>query len=415
MGDPSSPARVGQESKLAPDVVQPSAVRTLSLATPEQPGKALVGQQSTPKASFYQRLLPTSAPATVVHVPFTSRQSQQFLSTAIFAGFASNYFYLADQHLTQSEPAYCGLATLCLILNAAAVDPQRNWKGIWRWFDQEMLDCCRPLASVKEVGITMDEFACLARCNTLQADVKRDSSLEVFRQDVKASTSSQGELFLAASYSRKTLGQTGDGHFSPIAAYTGEADDMILVLDVARFKYGSYWIPLEAMWKAMDTIDAASGQKRGYCLLSKTSLTTDDPQQVSVVRTTLNKLSVKALFESAILQRKPTLEDLRQSDELARFSTLIELISIDSIGEEDVATRAQLQARQQDLLGYASLADLFVGALHAYLVEQGRATQAPTDPSYSTPELAAAVGSIKSQIAALHMACCQEEALSRPC
>lgn len=40
---------------------------------------------------------------------------------------------------------------------------------------------------------------------------------------------------MALGYSRRTLGQTGDGHFSPVAAYAAESD-MTLVLDVARFK-----------------------------------------------------------------------------------------------------------------------------------------------------------------------------------
>jgi len=171
----------------------------------------------------------------------------------------------------QSEPTSCGLATICLILNAAAIDPQRPWKSIWRWYDEEMLDGCLPLASVKEAGMTMDEFGCLARCNMLQAEVIRGSTLEEFRRDVMESTNSHGEKFLAACYSRSALGQVGDGHFSPIAAYTGKADELVLVLDVARYKYGSYWIPLEAMWNALNTIDEVSGQMRGYCLLSKTT------------------------------------------------------------------------------------------------------------------------------------------------
>src|SRR2546423_10009577 len=230
-----------------------------------------------PKSSFYRRQLPTGPRALVNHIPFTSIESQSHLSSSILSGYASNYFFLADQHLTQSEPAFCGLATLCLILNAAAVDPQRQWKGSWRWYDQDMLDCCRSLESVKKFGITLDEFACLAQCNTLHAEIVRESTLEEFRHDVKQSTSSPGTKFLAVSYSRKALEQTGDGHFSPIAAYSGEERDLILVLDVARFKYGSYWIPLEAMWGALNTVDGASGKMRGYCRLEKTGMTTDDP------------------------------------------------------------------------------------------------------------------------------------------
>jgi glutathione gamma-glutamylcysteinyltransferase len=327
------------------------------------------------------------------------------LASAISYGFASNYFFLADQHLTQSEPAFCGLATLCLILNAAAIDPQRPWKGVWRWFDQEMLDCCRPLESVKEVGITLDEFACLARCNTLHAIVIRNSSLEKFRWAVRQSTSSQGATFLAASYGRKALGQTGEGHFSPIAAYTGEAHDMILVLDVARFKYGSYWIALEAMWKAINTIDPTTGQIRGYCMLSKTATTTDDPQFISLVRTKLDNLSVRALFQCAVIQQSPTLPDLQKSKELKCFAGLVELIPVDSLNLDNLQ-RAQLLARRYALLKQMSLEDLFYVSLHSCLVDLGLSKGEPNAVCAEDMEVTAAQTFIKSQLTALHAACC---------
>jgi hypothetical protein len=43
--------------------------------------------------------------------------------------------------------------------------------------------------------------------------------------------------------SRPSLGQTGAGHFSPIAAWH-DASDMALVLDTARFKYPPFWAPI---------------------------------------------------------------------------------------------------------------------------------------------------------------------------
>lgn len=110
-----------------------------------------------------------------------------------------------------------------------------------------MLSCCRPLDAVAEVGITLNEFACLARCNGLTATVtspRLDSAAKAegiakFRRDLKLAAT--GKSTMALSYSRKTLGQTGDGHFSCVGAYS-EKDDAILILDVARFKYPSYWI-----------------------------------------------------------------------------------------------------------------------------------------------------------------------------
>jgi Phytochelatin synthase len=272
-----------------------------------------------------------------------------------------------------------------------------------------MLDCCRSLESVKKVGITLDEFACLAQCNTLHAEIVRESTLEEFRHDVKKSTSSQGTIFLAVAYSRKVLEQTGDGHFSPLAAYSGEENDLVLVLDVARFKYGSYWIPLEAMWRAMNTVDGASGKMRGYCRLGKTGLTTDDPESISVVKSLMDKGSFKALLATKCLQQSPTLRDLQRCEELQDYARLIELIPVESIGQGNGSSQTVVKARQDALLEQISLMDLFFLALLEYLVDTGYSQMEPMGEISGSKEVMAAINSLKTQFAALHQTCCQEK------
>lgn len=39
------------------------------------------------------------------------------------------FYRLVSNFQTQSEPAYCGLASLSMVLNALAIDPGRKWKG----------------------------------------------------------------------------------------------------------------------------------------------------------------------------------------------------------------------------------------------------------------------------------------------
>ena len=51
------------------------------------------------------------------------------------------------------------------------------------------------------------------------------------------------------NFSRPILGQTGSGHFSPIAAWH-PASDMALVLDTARFKYPAFWAPIGKVLEA---------------------------------------------------------------------------------------------------------------------------------------------------------------------
>jgi glutathione gamma-glutamylcysteinyltransferase len=106
-------------------------------------------------------------------VAFASVAGQRLLREALAGNGGAVFYKLIEQFTTQSEPSYCGLGTLVVILNAMAVDPGRQWKGPWRWFSEELLDCCEPLESIAVRGITIDRFACLAACNGATAVVHR--------------------------------------------------------------------------------------------------------------------------------------------------------------------------------------------------------------------------------------------------
>ncbi|CAG8433925.1 2548_t:CDS:1 [Diversispora eburnea] len=131
------------------------------------------------------------------------------------------------------DPAYCGLSSLSIVLNALQVKGAPVWKGPWRWWSDELLNCCSPIEEVKKNGTTFSQFACLAKCHC-DVVVKRADHVtkEEFIEDLKKVCSSS-DIFMVISFSRKTLQQTGDGHYSPIGAYNYEKN-MALVLDVAR-------------------------------------------------------------------------------------------------------------------------------------------------------------------------------------
>ncbi len=80
-----------------------------------------------------------------------------------------------------------------------------------------MLDCCRPLEEVKQNGVTLPEFVCLAKCNRLKADMFRadKTTKEEFIKSIKEA-STCGHKYLVVSYHRGSLNQTGTGHFSPV-------------------------------------------------------------------------------------------------------------------------------------------------------------------------------------------------------
>lgn len=74
-------------------------------------------------SSFHRRPLPADA------IPFSSPRGRELFAEALAGGGLEGYFPLAEQFHTQDEPAYCGLGSLTVALNALAIDPGRNWKG----------------------------------------------------------------------------------------------------------------------------------------------------------------------------------------------------------------------------------------------------------------------------------------------
>lgn len=233
------------------------------------------------ESTWYRRLLPQEC------IAFSSPEGKKLFREAINSqdNYMQIYFPLAEQFITQAEPAFCGLATLAMCLNALQIDPGRLWKGPWRWYSEELFDCCTSLAVAKEKGISLSEFICLARCNgVLTEDVRANSSLSLdqFRSIVKRCCATSSEI-VVLNYSRKVLGQTGDGHFSPIGGYHAESD-MVLLMDVARFKYPPHWVKLSLVFEAMQRLDESIGLPRGLVILKENAHATGPTQVKSTIR-----------------------------------------------------------------------------------------------------------------------------------
>jgi glutathione gamma-glutamylcysteinyltransferase len=228
-----------------------------------------------------------------------------------------------------------------MILNALNVDPRKPWKqgAPWRWYSEEMLNCCIDLETIKKTGITFSTFVCLAKCQGLCADgyYASQSSLEEFQRiveysccgggasggnassataaaagsgstprlgDGNGSNSSrcqecntllqepeqhQPKMYLAVSYNRQVLQQTGTGHFSPIAAYD-KVSNHVLILDTARFKYTPHWVPLDMLFQAMLSVDPQTNKSRGFIALSF------EPDERICSAGSLSSLTVSCLY-----------------------------------------------------------------------------------------------------------------------
>jgi len=230
-------------------------------------------------------------------ISFSSAEGRELFRSSLAEGNMEGYFPLAEQFSTQAHPSFCGVGSLSMALNALLLDPGRPWQGsAWRWFDESMLDCCEPLEVVKMKGITLPKVGCLARCNNADVSLNyaSETSIETFRRDVISACTMQETIsandcdactmqeisvddavrhihvVMIVAYSRAILSQSGSGHFSPIGGYNKEKD-MILIMDVARFKYPPHWVPLPLLYDAMNTIDETTQKSRGYLMVSASS------------------------------------------------------------------------------------------------------------------------------------------------
>jgi len=64
-----------------------------------------------------------------VGINFTSRMSQEMLRESMEDKSAESFFHLIDQLHTQTDPMYCGPATMTCLFNALGIDPKTKWKG----------------------------------------------------------------------------------------------------------------------------------------------------------------------------------------------------------------------------------------------------------------------------------------------
>ncbi|KAF8983936.1 hypothetical protein BGZ46_009173 [Entomortierella lignicola] len=263
----------------------------------------------TLKNSFYRRKLPEHL------ISFTSPKGKKLFREMLEEGYGEGYFSLVGNFTTQSEPAFCGPSSLAMVLNSLEVDPHKQWKGAWRWYSDELLECCAPAEQVKAKGITFNQFACLSKCHCdVQVRRANQTTLEQFKNDLEM-VCSRDDIHMVVSFSRKSLGQTGDGHFSPIGGYVPKSG-MVLVLDTARFKYPSYFVSVERLYKSLFPIDAETGASRGYFLLSA------NPDQPAISLCKIPKSTVSPNKAPTITNLDAATQDLQKLSLSTSASTI---------------------------------------------------------------------------------------------
>jgi glutathione gamma-glutamylcysteinyltransferase len=303
--------------------------------------------------TLYRRPLPADA------IAFSSPDGRRVFAEALAAGGLDGYFPLAEQFHTQADPAFCGLGSLVVALNALGIDPGRLWKGPWRWFAEDLLDCCVPLDRVRERGLNLDELTCLARCNGADVELHRTDGADLALWRGAVESAAQGETVVVASYDRSALGQTGSGHFSPVGGYH-RAQDLALVLDVARFKYPPHWVPTEHLWRAMQPVDPITGRARGWMVLRRRSKGIALGFSVRCEGESWTGLARRLTSVIASLEAAADLQEISRA--VLPLTSHLELRSPNAVAHAEALTSARAALRQ--LVVYPQIVDA-VGEEHA--------------------------------------------------
>ncbi|MBV9433797.1 MAG: phytochelatin synthase family protein [Hyphomicrobiales bacterium] len=189
------------------------------------------------------------------------------------------YFPLASNFLTQKTQAYCGVASIVMVLNALNLPaPSVPEYEPYRTFTQENVltpqtDAVLPRDVLARQGMTLDQIGAILLTQPVKVEVHHaaESSADEFRSLARSYLGEPGH-FVLINYLRRTLGQESGGHISPLGAYDGKTD-RFLILDVARYKYPPVWVKTSDIFDAMNTQDSDNANKtRGFVLVTAATL-----------------------------------------------------------------------------------------------------------------------------------------------
>lgn len=213
---------------------------------------------------------PLPVPSNLVALAQPAGQQRLTASAA-----SQSYWPLSQYFETQRNEAYCSVASSVMALNALGIRrPESSLYPDFPFFSQEdFFHGIDPqvanAAQVSREGMTLDQLS--AALSTFPVEVRKyhaaDLSLEQFR-DLVRTTTRHNDRFVLLNFRRVEIGETGGGHWSPLAAYDA-ASDSALLLDVARYKYPAVWVPVTQLYAAALAVDSVSGLSRGIVIIGK--------------------------------------------------------------------------------------------------------------------------------------------------
>jgi hypothetical protein len=204
-------------------------------------------------------------------IDFNSKQGSQIF---LHSEALQSYWPLSIHFETQKNQAFCGVASIVMVLNALGIPaPTTPEIEPYKTFTQENVFNARseavlPEKVLLEKGMTLDQIGAFVTTYPVEAQVVHaaDTTVDSFRATARKYLESAGH-YVIINYLRKSIGQERGGHISPLAAYDADTD-RFLILDVSRYKYPPVWVSASELFQAMNTPDSDNQNRtRGFVLI----------------------------------------------------------------------------------------------------------------------------------------------------
>ena len=231
-------------------------------------------------------------------VEWSSAESVERLSRS---SHKVDFFPLTNHFTSQDNSIFCGPVSSAIVLNALRLGKKGGLPSdrssiaedemAWLWQDADpFYGKYTPNNVLNER--TKSRLEVLGKLILIEGDPKRDYGLQLrqlaqvlrshglevvtrvvhdgadsaaIRREIAANLAA-GDDYVLVNYARRSLGQPGGGHISPLGAYD-EHSDSFLILDVNPNRAPWVWVDADDLIAAMRTFDTV--ENRGYVLISE--------------------------------------------------------------------------------------------------------------------------------------------------
>ena len=213
----------------------------------------------------------------------------------------TDFFALSNHFISQDNSIFCGPVSSAIVLNALRLGKREGlprdrrsiaedemawlWQGADPFYGKytpnnvlnertktrlEVLG--KPILidgePKSDFGLQLHQLAQVLRSHGVKVVtrvVDDGADAAAVRSELAANLAT-GEDFVLVNYARRSLGQKGGGHISPLGAYD-ERSDSFLIMDVNPNRAPWVWVRSDDLIAAMRTFDTV--ENRGYLLVSE--------------------------------------------------------------------------------------------------------------------------------------------------